>query len=122
LNRFGHAAVVCNNSMFVIGGWNGHDTMDDIYQFSFSKYIKQLIIFFKYQTCGLRSEDSRVCDPNQGIGIQLFHIGKLFSFLAEWTHNNKGSTIFLATRLKQGNGQKLRHWDNLQKRELSIKL
>jgi len=35
LNRFGHAAVVCNNSMFVIGGWNGHDTMDDIYQYSF---------------------------------------------------------------------------------------
>ena len=31
LNRFGHAAVVCQNSMFVIGGWNGHDTMDDIY-------------------------------------------------------------------------------------------
>ena len=31
LNRFGHAAVVVNNSMFVIGGWNGHDTMDDIY-------------------------------------------------------------------------------------------
>ena len=21
--------------MFVIGGWNGHDTMDDIYQYSF---------------------------------------------------------------------------------------
>lgn len=35
LNRFGHAAVVCNNSMFVIGGWNGHETMDDIYQYSF---------------------------------------------------------------------------------------
>ena len=35
LNRFGHAAVVCQNSMFVIGGWNGHDTMDDIYQYSF---------------------------------------------------------------------------------------
>lgn len=37
LNRFGHAAVVCHNSMYVIGGWNGHDTMDDIYQFSFRK-------------------------------------------------------------------------------------
>lgn len=35
MNRFGHAAVVCSNSMFVIGGWNGHDTMDDIYQYSF---------------------------------------------------------------------------------------
>ena len=35
LCRFGHAAVVCQNSMFVIGGWNGHDTMDDIYQYSF---------------------------------------------------------------------------------------
>jgi len=35
LNRFGHAAVVVRNSMFVIGGWNGHDTMDDIYQYSF---------------------------------------------------------------------------------------
>ena len=35
LNRFGHAAVVIRNSMFVIGGWNGHDTMDDIYQYSF---------------------------------------------------------------------------------------
>ncbi len=35
LNRFGHAAVVVKNSMFVIGGWNGHDTMDDIYQYNF---------------------------------------------------------------------------------------
>ena len=35
LNRFGHAAVVCKNSMFVIGGWNGHDTMDDVFQYSF---------------------------------------------------------------------------------------
>jgi N-acetylneuraminic acid mutarotase len=35
LNRFGHSAVVCNNCMFVIGGWNGHDTMDDVYQYSF---------------------------------------------------------------------------------------
>ena len=39
LNRFGHAAVVCQNSMFIIGGWNGHDTMDDIYQYSFRKLI-----------------------------------------------------------------------------------
>ena len=31
LNRFGHSAVVCKDSMFVIGGWNGHDTMDDVY-------------------------------------------------------------------------------------------
>jgi N-acetylneuraminic acid mutarotase len=31
LNRFGHSACVCSNSMFVIGGWNGHDTMDDVY-------------------------------------------------------------------------------------------
>jgi len=39
LNRFGHTAVVYEHSMFIFGGWNGHDTMDDIYQFSFvSKY------------------------------------------------------------------------------------
>lgn len=31
LNRFGHTAVVFEHSMFVFGGWNGHDTMDDIY-------------------------------------------------------------------------------------------
>lgn len=31
LNRFGHSAVVFQNSMFIVGGWNGHDTMDDIF-------------------------------------------------------------------------------------------
>jgi N-acetylneuraminic acid mutarotase len=31
LNRFGHTAVVHEHSMFIFGGWNGHDTMDDIY-------------------------------------------------------------------------------------------
>ena len=35
LNRFGHSAVVFQNSMFIFGGWNGHDTMDDIFQYSF---------------------------------------------------------------------------------------
>lgn len=35
LNRFGHSAVVCNDMMYVIGGWNGHDTMDDVFQYSF---------------------------------------------------------------------------------------
>lgn len=35
LNRFGHSSVVCRDFMFVIGGWNGHDTMDDVYQYSF---------------------------------------------------------------------------------------
>ena len=35
LNRFGHSAVVYQNSMFIFGGWNGHDTMNDIFQYSF---------------------------------------------------------------------------------------
>lgn len=35
LNRFGHSAVVCKEFMFIIGGWNGHDTMDDVFQYSF---------------------------------------------------------------------------------------
>jgi N-acetylneuraminic acid mutarotase len=53
LNRFGHVAVVCQNSMYVIGGWNGHDTMDDIYQFSFRKLI--LFLTMQRQTCGSKS-------------------------------------------------------------------
>jgi N-acetylneuraminic acid mutarotase len=35
LNRFGHTACLFEHSMFIFGGWNGHDTMDDIYQYSF---------------------------------------------------------------------------------------
>lgn len=31
LNRFGHTAVVYDNSMYIFGGWNGHDTLDDVY-------------------------------------------------------------------------------------------
>jgi len=31
LNRFGHTAVIYEHSMFIFGGWNGHDTLDDIY-------------------------------------------------------------------------------------------
>jgi N-acetylneuraminic acid mutarotase len=37
LNRFGHTSVVYEHSMFIFGGWNGHDTLDDIYQYSFGK-------------------------------------------------------------------------------------
>lgn len=37
LNRFGHCAVVIEHSMIVFGGWNGHDTMDDLYHYSFGK-------------------------------------------------------------------------------------
>jgi leucine-zipper-like transcriptional regulator 1 len=44
LNRFGHVAVVCHNSMFVIGGWNGHDTMDDIFQYSFRKFFLLILL------------------------------------------------------------------------------
>jgi hypothetical protein len=47
LNRFGHTAVVYEHSMFIFGGWNGHDTMDDIYQYSFCKFKLYLrIIYF----------------------------------------------------------------------------
>jgi hypothetical protein len=35
LTRFGHAAVVFEDSMYVFGGWNGHDTLDELYQYSF---------------------------------------------------------------------------------------
>lgn len=38
LNRFGHSAVVIDHSMVIFGGWNGHDTMDDLYHFSFGKH------------------------------------------------------------------------------------
>lgn len=31
LQRFGHVAVVYEHSMYIFGGWNGNDTMDDIY-------------------------------------------------------------------------------------------
>jgi len=38
-NRFGHTSVVYNNSLYCFGGWNGHFTMDDIYQYSFETNI-----------------------------------------------------------------------------------
>lgn len=48
LNRFGHTAIVYEHSMFVFGGWNGHDTMDDIYQYSFRKYYILIRIASNY--------------------------------------------------------------------------
>jgi hypothetical protein len=29
-SRFGHTAVVNNKSMYVFGGWDGNDTLNDI--------------------------------------------------------------------------------------------
>lgn len=37
LNRFGHSAVIIQHQMVIFGGWNGHDTMDDLYYYSFGK-------------------------------------------------------------------------------------
>jgi len=34
MGRFGHSACMYKHSMFVFGGWNGHDTLDDLYEFS----------------------------------------------------------------------------------------
>ncbi|CAE8587159.1 unnamed protein product [Polarella glacialis] len=34
VGRFGHSAVVYRSGMFVFGGWDGHDTLDDLYEFS----------------------------------------------------------------------------------------
>lgn len=31
LNRFGHTAILYDHSMYVFGGWNGHDTLYDLY-------------------------------------------------------------------------------------------
>ena len=36
LNRFGHTAIIYDHSMYIFGGWNGHDTLDDLYQYSFA--------------------------------------------------------------------------------------
>ena len=34
LRRFGHSAVIYGSSMYIFGGWNGHDTMDDLSEFN----------------------------------------------------------------------------------------
>jgi len=47
LNRFGHSAVIYNHYMYIFGGWNGHDTMDDIYQYSIRKK-PHLFFSFKF--------------------------------------------------------------------------
>ena len=36
LTRFGHSASVFEQSMFIFGGWDGHETLDDIFQYSFT--------------------------------------------------------------------------------------
>lgn len=33
--RFGHTAVVLKHNMYVFGGWDGHDTLDDLYYYNF---------------------------------------------------------------------------------------
>lgn len=33
--RFGHTAVVYKNSLYIFGGWNGYETLEDLYQYSF---------------------------------------------------------------------------------------
>ena len=39
LNWFGHTSVIYNNSLYTFGGWNGHFTLDEIYQYSFETNI-----------------------------------------------------------------------------------
>jgi N-acetylneuraminic acid mutarotase len=34
-SRFGHTAVVYQNSMFVFGGWDGHDTLQELCEYNF---------------------------------------------------------------------------------------
>lgn len=34
VGRFGHSAVVYQSGMFVFGGWDGHDTLDDLYEYN----------------------------------------------------------------------------------------
>jgi N-acetylneuraminic acid mutarotase len=36
--RYGHTAVIYKDFMYVFGGWDGTRTLNDFYQFSFSKY------------------------------------------------------------------------------------
>jgi hypothetical protein len=38
----GHSAVVIEHQMIIFGGWNGEDTMDDLYQYSFGMFIAAL--------------------------------------------------------------------------------
>ena len=47
LNRFGHSAVVIDYQMIVFGGWNGHDTMDDVYHYSFGRWLFKFTYSFK---------------------------------------------------------------------------
>ncbi|CEM25889.1 unnamed protein product [Vitrella brassicaformis CCMP3155] len=41
-NRFGHTAVVYENGMYVFGGWNGQNTLSDLYEYVFgtNEWIK----------------------------------------------------------------------------------
>ena len=48
LNRFGHCAIVVQHSMIIFGGWNGHDTMDDLYYFSFGNNLPLYKFSIKY--------------------------------------------------------------------------
>ena len=34
-SRFGHTSVVYANSMFIFGGWDGHQTLDELYEYNF---------------------------------------------------------------------------------------
>lgn len=39
-NRFGHVAVSYQNSMYVFGGWDGTNCLDDLYEYS---YVTNLV-------------------------------------------------------------------------------
>lgn len=37
--RFGHVAVTYEHFMYVFGGWDGQNCLDDLYQYSFETNI-----------------------------------------------------------------------------------
>ena len=37
--RFGHTSEIYKNNMYIFGGWNGSDTLDELYTYSFISNI-----------------------------------------------------------------------------------
>jgi hypothetical protein len=44
--------------MIIFGGWNGEDTMDDLYHYSFGNLFF-FLIYLKPQILGMKSKESR---------------------------------------------------------------
>ncbi len=79
LTRFGHTATIGGDYLMVFGGWNGHETLDELYQYSFSNIYIYIYIasnyWYEIKRASGERPSSRYRHGSVSMGGQLYVFG-----------------------------------------------